>query len=144
MNESAHDAEEPTRTHRLQVGAARVATSTPARVEPVKLTSATSGCALRCGPTSGPRPCTMLNTPGGTPASCTASQNSRADVGVYSDGWRARVSGAAGAEGRTLRTMVQPAAMAAPTLSEICDTGQFQGVIMAATPMGSYTTLHGV
>ena len=55
---------------RFTVGAAAVATATPARVEPVKDTMSTSGCEEMAAPTVGPSPFTMLNTPGGTPASC--------------------------------------------------------------------------
>ena len=57
-------------TTRLIVGAAACATSTPARVEPVKETMSTSGCADIAEPTTSPVPLTRLNTPGGVPASC--------------------------------------------------------------------------
>ena len=58
---------------RLTVGAARLATSTPARVEPVNEIMSMSGCSLMAAPTSGPRPLIRLNTPFGTPASCRIS-----------------------------------------------------------------------
>ena len=54
---------------RFTVGAAAVATATPARVEPVKETMSTSGCDEMAAPTVGPSPFTMLKTPAGTPAS---------------------------------------------------------------------------
>ena len=60
---------------RLTVGAAAVATATPARVEPVKETMSTSGCDEIAAPTVGPSPFTMLNTPAGTPASCRICVN---------------------------------------------------------------------
>src|SRR5256885_537714 len=48
------------------------------------------------------------------------------DVGVYSDGFR---------------IMVQPAAIAGATLQAIWLSGQFHGVIMPITPIGSRTTV---
>src|SRR6266478_4446566 len=66
---------------RLTVGAARLATSTPARVEPVNEIMSMSGCSLMAAPTSGPRPLTRLNTPFGTPASCRISAKINADDG---------------------------------------------------------------
>src|SRR5436309_1693387 len=67
---------------RLTVGAARLATSMPARVEPVKEIMSMSGCSLIAAPTSGPRPLTRLNTPLGTPASARISAKIRAEAGV--------------------------------------------------------------
>jgi hypothetical protein len=89
---------------RLTVGAAAWATSTPARVEPVIEIMSTSGCADSAAPTSGPLPFTRLNTPGGMPASCTTSANSKALRGDSSLGFR---------------TTVHPAARAGPTLAVI-------------------------
>src|SRR4030088_3314614 len=65
---------------RLTVGAARLATSTRARVEPVNEIMSISGCSLMAAPTSGPRPLIRLNTPFGTPASCRISANIKADA----------------------------------------------------------------
>src|SRR5262252_9097476 len=110
---------------RLTVGAARLATSTPARVEPVKEIMSISGCSAMAAPTSGPRPLTRLNTPFGTPASWRISAKISAEVGVYSDGFR---------------IMVQPAASAGATLQAIWFNGQFHGVIIPTTPTGSRTT----
>ncbi len=107
---------------RFTVGAARLATSMPARVEPVNEIMSRSGCALIAAPTSGPSPLTRLKTPFGTPASCRISAKISAEVGVYSDGFS---------------TMVQPAASAGATLQAIWFMGQFQGVIMPTTPTGS-------
>src|ERR1700749_839702 len=73
---------------RLTVGAARLATSTPARGEPVNEIMSISGCSLMAAPTSGPRPLSRLNTPLGTPASWRISAKINAEVGVYSDGFR--------------------------------------------------------
>src|SRR5258707_14436235 len=113
---------------RFTVGAARLATSTPARVEPVNEIMSMSGCSLMAAPTSGPRPLTRLNTPLGTPASCKISAKISADEGVNSDGFR---------------IMVQPAASAGATLQAIWLSGQFQGVIMPMTPTGSRTPTAG-
>lgn len=110
---------------RFTVLAARLATSMPARVEPVNEIMSMPVCSLMATPTSGPRPFTRLNTPLGTPASCMTSAKIRAEVGVNSDGFR---------------SMVQPAAIAGATLQAIWLSGQFHGVIMPMTPTGSRTT----
>src|SRR6201995_341105 len=100
---------------RLTVGAARLATSTPAGVERVNQIMSISGCSLMAAPTSGPRPLSRLNTPFGTPASWRISAKINAEVGVNSDGFR---------------IMVQPAASAGATLQAIWFSGQFHGGIM--------------
>ena len=97
----------------------------PARVEPVKLTMSTSLCALSAAPTVGPSPLTRLNTPAGTPASSRISAKIIAFDGASSDG---------------LSTIVLPAASAGATLAQIWLSGQFHGVIIATTPIGSCTT----
>ena len=84
----------------------------------------TSGCAASAAPTSGPVPLTRLNTPAGTPASCTTSANSSALSGDSSLG---------------LSTTVHPAASAGPTFAVIWYSGQFHGVIRPHTPMASRT-----
>ena len=48
-----------------RVGAAAMATATPARVEPVNDIMSTPGCDARAWPTVGPSPFTRLNTPAG-------------------------------------------------------------------------------
>ena len=72
----------------------------PARVDPVNDTTSMPGCDDKIEPTPTPSPLTMLKTPGGKPASCTISANTTLDSGAISDGFK---------------TMVQPAAKAAPT-----------------------------
>src|SRR5229473_2724803 len=67
---------------RLTVGAARLATSTPARVEPVNEIMSMPGCSLMAAPTSGPRPLIRLKTPFGTPASCRISAKIKAEAGA--------------------------------------------------------------
>ena len=86
---------------RLTVGAAVLATSIPARVEPVNETMSMSGWAARAVPTPGPSPLTRLNTPAGTPAASKISATIAALNGATSDG---------------LSTIVQPIASAGATL----------------------------
>lgn len=111
---------------RFTVSAAVLATTMPARVDPVKETMSTSGWPAITWPTSGPVPLTMLKTPFGTPAASMASAKMMPLIGAISLG---------------LRTTVQPAAMAGATLQTIWLSGQFQGVISAHTPIGSLTTM---
>ena len=109
---------------RFTVSAPAFATAMPARVEPVNDTMSTSGCVDSAWPTPGPSPCTRLNTPLGTPASCMTSAKIVPDSGAISLGFS---------------TMVQPAASAGATLQVIWFMGQFQGVMKAHTPTGSRT-----
>ena len=62
-----------------------------------------------------------LTTPGGAPASSIACRTSAAVSGVALAG---------------LTTLVQPAAIAGPSLRVIIAAGKFQGVIAAVTPTG--------
>ena len=110
---------------RLTVGAAARATSMPARVDPVNDIMSMSGWADSTAPTLIPSPLTRLNTPAGTPASSMISAKRMALSGATSDG---------------LSTIVQPAASAGATLQAIWLSGQFQGVIIPHTPMGSRTS----
>jgi hypothetical protein len=105
-----------------------IATSMPAPVEPVKDIASMPGCAAIAVPTPAPSPLTRLKTPFGTPASSRISAIRSADSGATSDG---------------LRTIVQPAASAPATLHAIWFAGQFQGVIMPTTPIGSRTIAVG-
>ena len=107
----------------LTVSAEPLATATPALVEPVKDIISILGWADIASPTEGPSPFTKLNTPFGTPASWRTSANRIALKGAISVGFR---------------TIVQPAARAGPTLQEIWFIGQFQGVIIPTTPIGSF------
>jgi len=63
------------------------ASSRPTRVEPVKLSARTSGCATSAAPARGPRPCTMFSVPGGNPASAHSSPRRCAVIGVISLGF---------------------------------------------------------
>ena len=73
------------------------------------------GWVAMASPTARPSPLTRLNTPGGTPASCSTSATISAFSGATSEG---------------LSTIVQPAASAGATLHMIWLMGQFHGVIM--------------
>ena len=86
---------------RLIVPAASSATRRPAAVDPVSEIMSTRGWRTRASPNGGPRPVTRLNTPGGSPASCTTS---------------ARMNAVSGATSLGLSTTVQPAASAGATL----------------------------
>ena len=88
---------------RLTVSAARAATRRPARVEPVKETTSTSGWPTSASPAARPRPVTTLSTPGGRPASSAASARRKAERGATSLGFRTTVHPAASA-GATLAT----------------------------------------
>jgi hypothetical protein len=93
---------------RLTVFAAAVVTSLPARVEPVKDTMSTPGCADKASPTTGPVPCTRFTTPAGTPAASITAMNNPAVNGLISLG---------------LSTTVLPAASAGTTLATIWCSG---------------------
>ncbi len=82
---------------RLMLGAASSDTRRPARVEPVNDTMSTSGCAASASPTTGPRPVTRLNTPGGNPRSSMISARMNALTGATSDGFSTTVQPAASA-----------------------------------------------
>ena len=113
------------RVTRLTVSAAFFDTATPARVEPVKEIMSTPGWPESNVPTPAPSPLTRLKTPAGNPASCIISANSMPDIGAISLGFS---------------TAVQPAASAGISFAVIWLMGQFQGVIIAQTPIGSSRT----
>ena len=71
------------------------------------------------------REVTRLTTPGGAPASSIARRISAAVSGVALAG---------------LTTLVQPAAIAGPSLRVIIAAGKFHGVIAAVTPTGWRST----
>ncbi len=114
---------------RLTVSAAALATSTPARVEPVNDTMSMSGCPEIAAPTPGPSPLTRLKTPAGAPADLHAASMISA-----------RMVASMGAISLGLSTTVHPAARAGATLQATWFSGQFQGVIRPHTPIGSRRT----
>ena len=92
----------------------------PVAVSPVNEITGTSGWATSAAPASSPTPCTMLNTPGGTPASSMISGNRLAVSGVSSAG---------------LSTTVHPAARHGASFHVASMNGTFHGVIRPATPL---------
>ena len=72
-------------------------TSAPVRVEPVKATMSTPGCATRWAPVVGPSPGTMLRTPGGIPVSAASSARRIALSGVAGSGFSTTAQPAASA-----------------------------------------------
>ena len=97
----------------------------PTPVEPVKLTISTRGSEVMIAPTGSPYPSTILTTPAGTPASISSSPRMTVVEGVISDGFT---------------TAVQPAASAKGSFWLTIRKGKFHGVMMDATPIGSFST----
>ncbi len=104
-------------------GAAVLRTATPLAVEPVSVTVEQLGCPSSAAPVSPPGPVTTLSTPGGSPASTSASAIRSAVNGVLLDG---------------LRTMVFPPTSAGAIFRVTVAAGKFQGVIATTTPRGSH------
>ena len=95
----------------------------PVRVSPVKVIASTPLCRVRNSPADpGPKPCTTLYTPGGTPTLFITSPSSVAVDGVSSEGFT---------------TTVFPQASAGPTFQVIRSSGRFHGQITATTPFGT-------
>src|SRR5881397_2934188 len=92
----------------------------PTGVLPVNDTMSMSASTSAC-PASAPEPVTTLNTPGGSPASSTASAN------------RSTASGSCGAG---FTTTVLPMASAGATLPAMLVSGKLYGVMHATTPTG--------
>ncbi|MNS68839.1 hypothetical protein D3C72_1021310 [compost metagenome] len=109
---------------RLKLAAAPCMMPRPTPGEPVKVTLSTPGCATSALPTTLPLPVTILNTPGGTPASSASSATRSAESGVISAG---------------LTTSVQPHASAGAIFHMPIISGKFHGTMAATTPTGSRT-----
>src|SRR5271166_1633899 len=105
----------------LKLLAASCPTTRPTAVDPVRETARTSGCSTIGVPTSPPNPVTMLTTPVGMPASCSACTKLKTDNGVSCAG---------------LMTAVLPATSAGNSFHDGIAMGKFHGVIMAQTPNG--------
>ncbi len=84
----------------------------PVLSPPVKAILATLGCVTSGSPTSGPKPVTMLTTPGGNPAFSNNSPKANAETDEYSDGFQ---------------TTVLPAASAGASFHVASSSGEFQG-----------------
>ena len=88
----------------------------------MKVIRSTPRCWVSAEPAeSGPKPCTTLRTPGGSPASMASRASSVADFGVSSAG---------------LSTTVLPQASAGATFQDSSISGKFHGEIAATTPAG--------
>ena len=107
---------------RLIVVAASFWICTPTGSDPVKDTMSTSSWVDSAVPITLPLPCTMLNTPAGTPAVSRISARIWAEKGASCGGFR---------------IMVQPVASAGKILTQVWFIGQFHGVMSAQTPIGS-------
>ena len=105
----------------LRPGAAAAMMTCPVDVSPVNEIRGTSGCVTRAAPATSPIPCTMLNTPSGTPASVMISGSRLADSGDHSAG---------------LRITGHPAARAGASFQVSSMNGVFHGVISPAGPAG--------
>ena len=97
----------------------------PVSVEPVNESLRTVGFAHSSPPIARELPVMTLKTPFGMPARSPSSASARAEKGVWLAGFS---------------TTVQPAARAGPALRVIIAFGKFHGVIMAATPIGCFST----
>src|SRR5690606_12430566 len=97
----------------------------PTLVDPVNDSLRTMGLPVSSPPTTSDLPVTTLSTPAGMPASAASSASASAEYG-------GAVAG--------LRTLVHPAASAAPALRVIMALGKFHGVMAATTPTGCLIT----
>ena len=110
----------------LSRSAAAFVTATPVSREPVNVITGTSGWRTSASPASSPKPCTMLTTPGGTPASASSSTKRSARNGVSSAGFR---------------TTVLPQTSAGQSFHDGIAIGKFHGVIAPTTPTGIRTLI---
>ena len=94
----------------------------PTCVEPVKVSTSTSGCSPSALPAMWPWPLTTFSTPSGKPASRPNSAKRKAESGEFSAG---------------LSTTEQPAARAGATFHAAMVRGKFQGTTAPTTPAGS-------
>src|ERR671929_1476111 len=93
----------------------------PVVVSPVNETMSTPGWATSGAPAVSPKPWTTLNTPGGRPTSSRISASLEAVSGDHSAG---------------LSTHVLPAARQGAIFQVDSMSGEFHGVMSAATPTG--------
>ena len=93
----------------------------PTRVEPVKLSTSTSGFSTSARPASAPNPCTTLSTPFGKPASSHRRPRNHDDSGVSS---------------AVFSTTPLPQISAGKTFQAKFGAGVFAAMISPATPQG--------
>src|ERR1700757_3869831 len=94
----------------------------PVALSPTKPIALMAGCSVSALPASSPKPCTVLSTPSGTPASLTILVRRWAVTGDHSAG---------------LCTTVQPAASAGAIFQVESMNGVFHGVITPTGPIGT-------
>ena len=107
--------------HALQRRRALRMIAEPVALSPTKPMALMSGCSVSALPASSPRPCTVLTTPSGTPASSISRTSRSAVTGDHSAG---------------LWTTVQPAASAGAIFQVESMNGVFHGVMMPTGPIG--------
>ena len=106
----------------VRLAAAAWPIARPVADSPVNVIRSTPRCSVSAEPAeSGPKPCTTLSTPGGSPASVASRASRVADSGVSSAG---------------LSTTVLPQASAGAIFHDSSISGKFQGEIAATTPAG--------
>src|SRR3954464_13234680 len=94
----------------------------PVELSPTKPIALMAGCSVKALPASSPKPCTVLSTPSGTPASFTSLDKILAVTGDHSAG---------------LCSTVQPAASAGAIFQVESMNGVFPGVITPTGPIGT-------
>ena len=102
--------------------AARSVITRPVPVAPVNVTRGTPGWQTSASPASSPSPATTFTTPGGSPASSSSAAQRSTEHDACSAG---------------LITTVLPAARAAPAFALTSDSGEFHGMMIPITPIGS-------
>src|SRR3974390_1839905 len=107
---------------RFRVGAPWAMIAEPVALSPTKPIALMAGCSVSALPASSPKPCTVLSTPAGTPASLTSFVKRSAVTGDHSAG---------------LCTTVQPAASAGAIFQVESMNGVFHGVITPTGPIGT-------
>src|SRR6185437_12437597 len=107
---------------RFKVGAPCAMIADPVALSPTKPIALIAGCSVKALPASSPKPCTVLSTPSGIPASFTSLASRSAVTGDHSAG---------------LCTTVQPAASAGAIFQVESMNGVFHGVITPTGPIGT-------
>src|SRR6185437_5942919 len=107
---------------RFKVGAPCAMIADPVALSPTKPIALIAGCSVKALPASSPKPCTVLSTPSGIPASFTSLASRSAVTGDHSAG---------------LCTTVQPSASAGAIFQVESMNGVFHGVITPTGPIGT-------
>jgi len=118
------------RIDRPNLSAIRGATARPIRVDPVALTSGTSGFPASACPSSGP-PRMTAESPGGIPSRPFAARSSSA--------WHARAQSGVFSEG--FQTSVSPHTRAIAAFHAHTATGKLKALMMPTTPSGCHVSI---